>query len=226
MRAVILCGNGPSFSTGVDVKQLAQGDVTAELFLDWHRIAGRLGELPMPLIVAIHGHCLGGGVMLTLTADYRLGADDLRIGLGAVRHGILPGSAPQLLPAIVGVAATRRLCLFGEYVDAEEALRIGLDRQGGAGRRPRGNGTRAGRARVRLLAGRGARVQGAHRAGAESQRRGIRAGVSQGPDRLSVRRAEHPPADPSSFGRRLDLPAAARRIHARRGLSSLDPAVG
>ena len=126
LRAVILCGNGPSFSTGVDVKQLAHGDVTADLFLDWHRIAGRLGELPVPLIVAIHGHCLGGGVMLTLTADYRLGADDLRIGLGAVRHGILPGSAPQLLPAIVGAAAARRLCLFGEYVDAEEALRIGL----------------------------------------------------------------------------------------------------
>jgi len=126
VRAVILCGNGPSFSTGVDVKQLARGGVTAEVFLDWHRIAGRLGELPVPLIVAIHGHCLGGGVMLTLTADYRLGADDLHIGLGAVRHGILPGSAPQLLPAIVGTAAARRLCLFGEYVDAEEALRIGL----------------------------------------------------------------------------------------------------
>jgi len=126
VRAVILCGSGPSFSTGADVKQLARGGVTAELFLDWHRMARRLGELPMPLIVALHGHCLGGGVMLTLAADYRLAADDLRIGLGAVRHGILPGSAPELLPAIVGAATARRLCLFGEYIGADEALRIGL----------------------------------------------------------------------------------------------------
>jgi hypothetical protein len=64
--------------------------------------------------------------MLTLTADYRIAADDLRIGLGAVRHGILPGSAPQRLAGAVGPLAARRLCLFGEYVDAAEALRIGL----------------------------------------------------------------------------------------------------
>lgn len=126
VRAVILCGNGPSFSTGVDVKQLARGGVTTDLFLDWHRMARLLGELPMPLIVALHGHCLGGGVMLTLAADYRIAAADLNIGLGAVRHGIIPGSAPELLPAIVGAAAARRLCLFGEYVDADEARRIGL----------------------------------------------------------------------------------------------------
>jgi enoyl-CoA hydratase/carnithine racemase len=80
----------------------------------------------MPLVVAVQGHCLGGGLMLTLAADYRIGADDLQIGLGAVRHGILPGCAPQRLPGVVGSIAARRLCLFGEYVGAEEALRIGL----------------------------------------------------------------------------------------------------
>jgi enoyl-CoA hydratase len=125
-RAVILCGNGPSFCTGVDVKELARGELDAERFLAWHRMARALGELEIPLIVALHGHCLGGGAMLTLYGDYRLAADDLRIGLGALRHGILPGSAPELLPAIVGSAAARRLCLFGEYVDAGEALRVGL----------------------------------------------------------------------------------------------------
>jgi enoyl-CoA hydratase len=124
--AVILCGNGPSFSTGVDVKELARGEVSADSFTAWHRMAGGLGELPMPLIMALHGHCLGGGTMLTLYSDYRLAAEDLTIGLGALRHGILPGSAPELLPRIVGAAAARRLCLFGEYVDAEEALRVGL----------------------------------------------------------------------------------------------------
>ena len=126
VSAVILCGNGPSFSTGVDVKELALGDVDAESFGAWHRMARGLGELEVPLIVALHGHCLGGGTMLTLYADYRLASTRLTIGLGALRHGILPGSAPELLPGIVGSASARRLCLFGEYVGAEEALRIGL----------------------------------------------------------------------------------------------------
>jgi enoyl-CoA hydratase len=125
-RVAILCGNGPSFSTGVDVKQLAVGEMDVEGFVAWNRMARRLRELEIPLIVAIHGHCLGGGTMLTLVGDYRLASADLRIGLGALRHGILPGSAPELLPAIVGSACARRLCLFGEYVDADEALRIGL----------------------------------------------------------------------------------------------------
>lgn len=125
-RAAILCGNGPSFSTGLDVKELGRGELKVEFFIAWNRMMRMLRELPIPLIVAIHGHCLGGGTMLTLEGDYRLASDDLHIGLGAVRHGILPGSAPEVLPGIVGAASARRLCLFAEYVDADEALRIGL----------------------------------------------------------------------------------------------------
>ena len=125
-RALILCGNGPSFSTGLDVKELGRGELTAEFFIAWNRMMRLLRGLPIPLIVAIQGHCLGGGMMLTLEADYRVASDDLHIGLGAVRHGILPGTAPEVLAGIVGAARARRLCLFGEYVDAEEALRIGL----------------------------------------------------------------------------------------------------
>lgn len=126
VRAAILCGNGPSFSTGVDVKELAVGEMDVDGFVAWNRMARDLRELAIPLIVAIHGNCLGGGTMLSLVGDYRLASADLRIGLGALRHGILPGSAPELLPAIVGAACARRLCLFGEYMDADEALRIGL----------------------------------------------------------------------------------------------------
>jgi enoyl-CoA hydratase/carnithine racemase len=85
-----------------------------------------LEQLEIPLVAAVQGNCLGGGLMLTLTADYRVAADNLHIGLGAVRHGILPGTAPKRLAGVVGSVAARRLCLFGEYVDAADALRIGL----------------------------------------------------------------------------------------------------
>jgi len=126
IRAVVLAGNGRAFCTGVDVKGLGQGSLGLEWFRDWHQMTGELERLDVPLIAAIQGHCLGGGLMLTLTADYRVAADDLRIGLGAVRHGILPGSAPHRLAGAVGSVAARRLCLFGEYLDVAEALRIGL----------------------------------------------------------------------------------------------------
>jgi enoyl-CoA hydratase len=126
-RVAILCGIGPSFSTGLDVKALARGDLdVATFFIAWNQMMRLLRSLSIPLIVAIHGHCLGGGLMLTLEGDYRLASDDLNIGLGAVRHGILPGTAPEMLLRIVGAACARRLCLFAEYVNAEEALRIGL----------------------------------------------------------------------------------------------------
>jgi enoyl-CoA hydratase len=125
-RVAILCGNGPSFSTGLDVKELDEGELSIEFFTAWNRMIRMLRDLSIPLIAAIHGHCFGGGTMLTLEADYRLASDDLHIGLGALRHGILPGTAPEALPGIVGAATARRLCLFAEYVDHAEALRIGL----------------------------------------------------------------------------------------------------
>jgi enoyl-CoA hydratase/carnithine racemase len=126
VRVAILCGNGPSFCTGLDVKELARGELEVAFFLSWNRMMRSLRQLPIPLIAAIQGHCLGGGTMLTLEADYRLASDDLHIGLGALRLGILPGTAPEVLPAIVGAATARRLCLFAEYLNADEALRIGL----------------------------------------------------------------------------------------------------
>lgn len=126
VRAVVLAAAGRSFCTGVDVKGLSDGTVGIEWFRDWHHMTAELELIGVPLVVAVQGHCLGGGLMLTLAADYRIAAEDLSIGLGAVRHGILPGSAPLRLAGIVGSVAARRLCLFGEYVDAAEALRVGL----------------------------------------------------------------------------------------------------
>ncbi|MEP6660414.1 MAG: enoyl-CoA hydratase/isomerase family protein [Acidimicrobiales bacterium] len=125
-RVVVLCGNGRSFSTGVDVKGLASAEIGIQWFRDWHQMTAELEALEIPVIAAIQGHCLGGGVMLTLAVDYRIAADNLSIGLGAVRHGILPGSAPKRLASAVGWLAARRLCLFGEYVDATDARRMGL----------------------------------------------------------------------------------------------------
>ena len=126
VRAAILCGEGRAFSTGIDVKALQGSAIGPEYFVAWDAMSDELEGLRIPLVAAVRGHCLGGGLMLVLHADYRLAADDLRIGLGAVRHGIIPGTAPRQLVASVGVAVARRLCLFCETLDAAEALAVGL----------------------------------------------------------------------------------------------------
>ena len=102
IHAVVLTGNGRSFSTGVDVKALDAETIGIEWFRDWLAMTTELNRITVPVVAAVQGHCLGGGLMLTLAADYRIAADDLRIGLGAVRRRILPGCAPHRLAAVVG----------------------------------------------------------------------------------------------------------------------------
>jgi len=126
IAAVILTGVGRSFSTGVDLKALGSKGLGIDWFRDWQRIIAALEQLEVPLVIAVNGHCLGGGLMLLLTGDYRIAAADMTAGLSAVKHGIIPGSAVYRLANAVGTLAARRLCLFAEYVDSNEALRLGL----------------------------------------------------------------------------------------------------
>jgi enoyl-CoA hydratase/carnithine racemase len=126
VKAVILTGEGRAFSTGIDLKALGKSVIGIEWFEEWQRIFRSLERLDVPLIIAARGYCLGGGLMLLLTGDYRVVGDDLRTGLSAVKHGIIPGLAPHRLADAIGGLAARRLCLFCEEVDAAEALRLGL----------------------------------------------------------------------------------------------------
>jgi len=125
-RAAILIGEGRAFSTGIDLKSLGSRALNIDWFDKWHRVIDSLEQLEMPLIVAARGYCLGGGLMLMLAADYRIAGDDLVAGLSAVKHGIIPGSAAYRLSEAIGSLNARRLCLFADYVDAEEALRLSL----------------------------------------------------------------------------------------------------
>jgi enoyl-CoA hydratase/carnithine racemase len=125
VRAAVLTGEGRAFCTGLDTKLLAAGGIDTPYFDGWEDIFEALDALEIPLVAAVNGHCLGGGLALALCADYRIGADDLVLGFGAVRHGVVP---PHLFRLVEGVGSllARRLALFAEYVGAEEALRTGL----------------------------------------------------------------------------------------------------
>jgi len=130
VRVIVLTGAGErAFIAGADVSELQSFDSTAAQ--DYCRRLVALGEIlsqaPKPVIAAINGWCLGGGLELALACDVRLAADTARFGLPEVKLAILPGGGGVArLSRLVGGGVARDLILSGEIIDAERAFVIGL----------------------------------------------------------------------------------------------------
>jgi enoyl-CoA hydratase/carnithine racemase len=130
IRAVIITGAGDrAFCAGADLKERRTMDddaVRAQLRLYRSELAW-VDPFPMPVIAAINGVCLGGGLELALLCDLRVAAEGAVLGLPETSLGIIPGSGgTQRLPRLVGEARAKRMILFAERVSAREALEIGL----------------------------------------------------------------------------------------------------
>jgi enoyl-CoA hydratase/carnithine racemase len=136
VRAVVLSGEGPSFCAGLDFPSfMSEPSRMEEMFghrdgdpanlaqrvtYDWQR-------LPMPVIGALHGNCIGGGAQLALAPDIRIAAPDVRISIREIHYGLIPDmGASQTLPTLVGLDVAKELVFTGRFVEAEEALRVGL----------------------------------------------------------------------------------------------------
>ncbi len=137
LRAVVLSGEGPSFCSGLDFPSfLGRGMDLGEALLshregDAANFAQRVTydwlRLPVPVIAALHGHCLGGGCQLALGADIRIAAPGTRMSVMEIRYGLIPDMGiTQSLPALVPLDVAKELVFTGRVVEAEEALRIGL----------------------------------------------------------------------------------------------------
>ena len=129
LRAIILRGAGErAFSAGVDLHEMKDlTPLTAEKFIrSLHRAARILLDVPVPVVAAIQGPCLGGALELALAADIRIASDDAIMGLPEVRVGLPSVIEASLLPPTVGLGRARKMLLTGETIDAAEALRIGL----------------------------------------------------------------------------------------------------
>jgi enoyl-CoA hydratase len=130
VRCAILTGEGKAFCAGGDIK--AWGNLSPlEMGQDWvrtgHRVFDRLARLKVPLIAALNGHALGGGLELAATADIRVCAAPAKLGLPETGIGMVPGwSGTQRLVTRFGSRAVRRLALTGEIVTAATALAMGL----------------------------------------------------------------------------------------------------
>lgn len=129
-RAVVLHGGeAKAFCAGADLKE-RMGMTEAEVYRTVQRTrtaADGIEKLPMPVIAAIHGACLGGGLELALAADIRLGSEDAQVGLTEVSWAITPGAGgTQRLPRLVGVGKAREMIFTAARLTAAEAAPIGL----------------------------------------------------------------------------------------------------
>jgi len=130
VRCVVLTGAGErAFCAGVDLQTGAE--LTAASAREWirlgHRVCNRLATLPQPVLAAIRGHVLGGGLELALACDLRLLGDDAQVGLPLAARGWPPGwGGLRRLQSLVGPARARRLALLAEPIRAPEALTWGL----------------------------------------------------------------------------------------------------
>ncbi|MCP2251288.1 Enoyl-CoA hydratase/carnithine racemase [Prauserella aidingensis] len=132
VRVVVLTGEGKDFSVGAD---LSQGgfDFDPDTGPDaaWQEPAGRCSKriftMNKPVIAALHGNAIGGGLTITLSADYRLAATDSRFGFVFTRRGIYPeGASAWFLPRLVGMGRATDWMISGRLFDAAEAERAGL----------------------------------------------------------------------------------------------------
>ena len=129
VRAVVLTGAGDkAFVAGADIAEF-EGRSPVDQFrvMKQPTVFDALERLGKPVIAAINGFCLGGGMEIALACDIRIASTAARFGQPEVNLGIIPGGGgTQRLPRVVGLGAASRLILTGELVDAAEALRLRL----------------------------------------------------------------------------------------------------
>jgi enoyl-CoA hydratase/carnithine racemase len=136
VRAVVLHGEGPSFCSGLDVVSImADGGgaagltdrVTGEVPNWFQRAAHGWLDLPMPVIAALHGNCLGGGLQIALGADIRIAAPDTRLSVMEVKWGLVPDmSITRTLPRLVSIDVAKELTFTGRVFDGTEGARLGV----------------------------------------------------------------------------------------------------
>lgn len=127
--AVVLTGSDGFFSAGVDLKiaPVLDRERQAQMVAGINRVFAGWYGFPRPVVCAVNGHAIAGGLILALCADYRVGASEGRLGLTELRAGFpYPAVAKTVVQAELGPAAARVLMLGAQLVEPREALALGL----------------------------------------------------------------------------------------------------
>ena len=130
VRAVVLAGAGRTFVAGADIKvfgTLTSREQSLERSRAVHARFRRIEDSAKPLVAAIHGTALGGGLELAMACHFRVAVPSARVGQPEVLLGIIPGAGgTQRLPRLCGAAAALELCLEGQQISAERARELGI----------------------------------------------------------------------------------------------------
>jgi enoyl-CoA hydratase/carnithine racemase len=136
VRCVVLSGDGPSFCSGLDFPSFMAGDVGVDEMISdvpgevaniAQRVAYDWQRLPMPVVAAIHGNCLGGGAQIALGADIRISARELKLCVMEIKYGLIPDMGiSQVLPTLVPLDIAKEIVFTGRTIAADEALNLGL----------------------------------------------------------------------------------------------------
>ena len=129
IRAVVLYGGEKVFAAGADIKEMAEAGYS-QMAADTRRLQESftaVAKIPKPVVAAVTGYALGGGLELALCADFRVAGESARVGQPEILLGIIPGAGgTQRLPRLVGPARAKDIVYTGRFVGAHEALAIGL----------------------------------------------------------------------------------------------------
>jgi len=128
VAAVLIVGAGRNFIAGADIREFGKPPLPPAL----PEVCNHMEACSKPVIAALHGAALGGGLEVALAAHYRLAVKGVKLGLPEVQLGLMPGAGgTQRAPRLIGVGPALELMLSGRHVGAEEALALGLvDRLG------------------------------------------------------------------------------------------------
>lgn len=131
LRVAILTGSGKAFCVGDDLKEMDENADTAGLSADHGNVpfGGITSDFECwkPIIAAVNGYCVGGGLELALTCDMRIGAEDATFGLPEPRWSLIPSAGgTQRLPRMIPRAMAMEMLLTGQRISAERALHFGL----------------------------------------------------------------------------------------------------
>lgn len=130
VRAIVLHGEGRFFSAGADIKEFTEvtsGEEFSKLSANGQEVFERLETFHKPVIAAIHGAALGGGLELAMSCHMRFVTENAKLGLPELQLGLIPGFAgTQRLPRYVGVAKAAEMLLTSDPISGTEAAQLGL----------------------------------------------------------------------------------------------------
>ena len=130
LRVLVITGEGDkAFVAGADIEEIVDRDakIGRRVTRERQELFSRIQNLPIPVIAAVNGYALGGGLELALACSIRICSEKAQFGAPEVKLGIIPGDGgTQRLPRLIGLGRAMEMILTGDFIDASEAYRIGL----------------------------------------------------------------------------------------------------